>query len=105
MRTSEGNHVAVGIGGVGGSYHTGQMRRRPSSAGLWVAMAYLAAAGLAVLFRRHAAALVVLLVALLIVASVGLSLLSASATQQEVAEQQVSDAVQPGEDPHHGPGG
>jgi multisubunit Na+/H+ antiporter MnhG subunit len=73
--------------------------------GLWVAMPYVAAAGLAVLFRRHAAALVVLLVALLIAAPVRLSLLNASATQQETAEQKVRDAVQPGEDPDHGPGG
>jgi multisubunit Na+/H+ antiporter MnhG subunit len=73
--------------------------------GLWVAMPYLAAAGLTVLLRRHAAALVVLLVALLIAAPVGLYLLNASATQQETAEQQVRDAVHPGEDPHHGPGG
>ena len=73
--------------------------------GLWVALPYLAAAGLAVLLRRHAAALVVLLVALLIAAPVGLSLLNASATQQQTAEQQVRDAVQPGEDPEHGPAG
>jgi multisubunit Na+/H+ antiporter MnhG subunit len=73
--------------------------------GLWVAMPYLAAAGLAVLFRRHAAALVVLLVALLLAAPVGLSLLNASAARQEVAEQQARDAVRPGEDPDHGPAG
>jgi hypothetical protein len=71
--------------------------------GLWAGMPYLAAAGLAVLFRRHAAALVVLLVALLAAAPVGLFLLNASATQQESAEKQVRDAVQPGEDPDHGP--
>ncbi len=46
-----------------------------------------------------------LLVALLIAAPVGLSLLNASATQQEIAEQQARDAVQPGEDPQHGPAG
>jgi multisubunit Na+/H+ antiporter MnhG subunit len=45
------------------------------------------------------------LVALFIAAPVGLSLLNASATQQEIAEQQVRDAVQPGEDPDHGPAG
>jgi multisubunit Na+/H+ antiporter MnhG subunit len=73
--------------------------------GLWVAMPYIAAAGLAVLFRRNAPALVVLLIALLIAAPVGLSLLNASATQQQTAEQQVRDAVQPGEDPEHGPAG
>jgi multisubunit Na+/H+ antiporter MnhG subunit len=71
--------------------------------GLWVAMPYLAAAVLAGLLRRHTAALVVLLIALLLVAPVGLWLLNASATQQEVVEQQVRDAVQPGEDPDHGP--
>ncbi len=70
--------------------------------GLWLAMPYLAAAGV---FRRHTPALVTLLLALLIVATAGLSVFHASATQVEVAEQQARDAVQPGEDPHHGPGG
>jgi hypothetical protein len=36
---------------------------------------------------------------------VGVYLLDASATQREVAAQQPRDTVQPGEDPHHGPGG
>jgi hypothetical protein len=73
--------------------------------GLWLAMPYLAAAGLAAVFRRHTPALVTLLLTLLIVAPAGLSLFHASATQVEVAEQEARDAVQPGEDPHHGPGG
>jgi hypothetical protein len=49
------------------------------------------------------AALVVLLVALLIAAGIGLPLLSNAAAQQAAAEQQVKTAVQPGEDPHRGP--
>jgi hypothetical protein len=71
--------------------------------GLWVAMPYLAAAGLAFLARRHHAALVVLLVALLVAAGFGLPLLGNAAAQQADAEQQVKTAVQPGEGPHSGP--
>jgi hypothetical protein len=71
--------------------------------GLWVAMPYLAAAGLALLVRRHHAALITLLVALLVAAGVGLPLLGNAATQQAAAERQVQTAVQPGEDPHSGP--
>ena len=56
--------------------------------GLWIAMPFLAAAGLAVLIRRHTAALVTLLIALLVAAPVGLFLLNAAAAQQEVAQQQ-----------------
>src|SRR5262249_48553069 len=52
---------------------------------------------LAALVRRHTAALVTLLIALLIVAPVGLFVYNAAAIQQEVA-------VQPGEDPDSGPG-
>ena len=74
-------------------------------AGLWIASPYLMAAGLALLARRHGAALVTLLVALIVVGTVGVSLLNASATQQEVARQQAATAVLPGEDPSHGPGG
>jgi hypothetical protein len=73
--------------------------------GLWVAMPYLAAAGLTLPLRRHGAALVVLLVALLLAGGVGVSVLNASASQQEAAQQQVRDAVQPGEDPSSGPAG
>jgi hypothetical protein len=61
------------------------------------------AVGLAVLFRRPAAPLAVLLIALFIAAPIGLSLLHASAAQQEVSREQVRNAVQPGEDPDHGP--
>jgi hypothetical protein len=71
--------------------------------GLWVAMPYLAAAGLALLVRRHHAALIALLVALLVAAGVGLPLLGNAATQQAAAERQVKTAVQPGEDPDRGP--
>jgi F0F1-type ATP synthase assembly protein I len=71
--------------------------------GLWIAMPYLVAVGLAVLFRRHAATLAVLLIALVIAAPTGVSLLHASAAQQEVSKEQVRNAVQPGEDPDHGP--
>jgi F0F1-type ATP synthase assembly protein I len=71
--------------------------------GLWIAMPYLAAVGMAALFRRSTPALVALLIALLITSGVGLSMYHASAKQQEAAEQQLRDAVQPGEDPDHGP--
>ena len=73
--------------------------------GLWIAMPYFAVAGLALLLRRRPAALVALLIALLLVAPVGVSLFNATANQQEVARQQVRDAVGPGEDPDHGPAG
>jgi hypothetical protein len=70
---------------------------------LWVAMPSLATAGLALLLRRHHTPLVVLLIAFVIASGVGLSLLGNSATQQAAAEQQVKDAVLPGEDPSRGP--
>src|SRR5215217_7113356 len=66
--------------------------------GLWVAMPYLTTAGLALLVRRHHAPLIVLLVALLIAAGVGVPMFSNAATQQAISEQQVKTAVQPGED-------
>jgi hypothetical protein len=44
-------------------------------------------------------------ISLLVTGFVGVSLLDASATQQEVAAQQAREAVQPGEDPDHGPAG
>jgi hypothetical protein len=74
-------------------------------AAAWVAMPYLAAIALALLFRRGAIALSVLLVALLVAAVVGVSLFDASATQQETARQQAANAVLPGESPDSGPGG
>jgi uncharacterized membrane protein YeiB len=73
--------------------------------GLWVAMPYLAAVGLAFLIRRHPAALITLLVALVLAAVVGVFLLDASATAREDARRQAATAVLPGEDPSHGPGG
>jgi hypothetical protein len=72
-------------------------------AGLWLAMPYLGAAGLAALFRRHTPALTALLIALLVTAPVALSLYHASATQQEIAEREAETAVLPGEDPARGP--
>jgi hypothetical protein len=51
-------------------------------AGLWVAMPYLAAAGLAALLSRATTALAVLLASLLTAGSVGVFLLGASAAQQ-----------------------
>src|SRR5262249_49136558 len=45
----------------------------------------------------------VLLVAFLAAAGIGLSLLGHAATEQAIAEQQVKTAVQPGEDPSRGP--
>jgi hypothetical protein len=71
--------------------------------GLWLAMPYLGAAGLAGLTRRHTPALVTLLVALVVAGGVGLFLLDASATQEEAARRQVETAVRPGEDPDRGP--
>jgi hypothetical protein len=73
--------------------------------GLWVAMPYLAAVGLALLLRRHHAPLIVLLVALLVAAGLGLPLFANSAGQHAAAEQQVKTAVLPGEDPSRGPAG
>jgi hypothetical protein len=70
---------------------------------LWVAMPYLAAAGLAVLRRRHTGALIALLIALLVAGLVGVSLFDSAATQQEIARKQAENAVLPGEDPQHGP--
>jgi hypothetical protein len=72
---------------------------------LWITMPYLAATGLAVAARRNSAALIVLSVALLIAAPVGVFLFDASATQLELARKQAETAVLPGEDPEHGPGG
>jgi hypothetical protein len=71
--------------------------------GLWVALPYLATAGLALLLRRRPVMLLVLLSAVLIVAWFGLSLLGHAATQQVIAEQKVKKAVLPGEDPNKGP--
>jgi len=73
--------------------------------GAWVVMPFAAAAGMALIVRRHPAALVTLLVALLVAGGVGVSLLDASATQYEAARQQAATAVGPGEDPSHGPAG
>ena len=73
--------------------------------GTWVAIPYLAAAGLAFLLRRNTVGLVVILIALLITAFVGVSLFDTSTTQQQIAEQQARDIVLPGEDANSGPGG
>jgi hypothetical protein len=74
-------------------------------AGLWLASPYLAAAGLAVWARRHAAALIALLIALAVVGPIGVFLFDASATQQDIAAKQAQTAVLPGEDPDRGPAG
>jgi hypothetical protein len=71
--------------------------------GLWLAMPYLAAALLACLCRRLRTTLVVLAVLLALAAFVGISFTYSAVSQQAVADQQVKDAVQPGEDPNHGP--
>ncbi|MDB5307546.1 MAG: hypothetical protein JWO38_1748 [Gemmataceae bacterium] len=59
---------------------------------VWVAMPYLVAVGLAFLLRRNTVGLVVLLIALLLVAPVGVFLLDDSVTQQAIAEQQARDS-------------
>jgi hypothetical protein len=71
--------------------------------GVWLAMPYLVAALLACLFRRHKATLIVLSVLLALAAFVGISFIYSAMSQQAVADRQVKDAVQPGEDPNHGP--
>jgi hypothetical protein len=73
--------------------------------GAWVAMPFLGAAGLAVVVRRRSAALATELVALLLASVVGISMLNNMVVQQRAAQQQVRDAVQPGEDPNSGPAG
>jgi len=73
--------------------------------GLWLAAPYLVTAGFALLFRKRLAPLIVLLVAFLIAAGVGVSMFNSSANQQAIANHQVETAVQPGEDPNAGPGG
>src|SRR5262249_4135010 len=70
---------------------------------LWVAMPYLATAGLALLVRRHTPPLVVLLVAFRGASRPGPSLLGNPPPHQAAAGQQVKDAVLPGEDPSRGP--
>ena len=74
-------------------------------AGLWVAMPFLAAVGLALALRSRRVPLIVLLITVLIAGPIGVFLLNGSATQQAIAQQEARDAVQPGEDPQHGPGG
>jgi hypothetical protein len=72
---------------------------------LWVAMPYLATAGLALLLRRHHTALMVLLVSSVLAAGAGLSVLAKIGAANADAQQQVRDAVQPGEDPSSGGAG
>jgi hypothetical protein len=66
-------------------------------------MPYLVAALLAFVFRWQRTTLIVLEVLLSLGAFVGISITYSAVSQQTVAEQQVKDAVQPGEDPNHGP--
>lgn len=72
---------------------------------LWLAMPYLAAAGLALLVRRHVPPLAVLLVALLAASIVGSYLFDTAASQQLAAETLARTTVLPGEDPDRGPAG
>ena len=81
---------------------TRRTRRRPSWAAAWVALPFLVAAGMALVVRRHPAALVTLLITLLVAGGIGVSLLNSSATQYEAARQQAATAVGPGEDPGRG---
>ena len=74
-------------------------------AGLWIALPYLAAAGLALLFRRRNPALITLAACLGLCAFVGVSMLNASANQHDISQKEVENAVQPGEDPNSGPAG
>jgi glucose dehydrogenase len=71
--------------------------------GLWLAMPYLVAALLAFNFRRHKATLIVLVSLLALASFIGISFTYSAVSQQRVADQQVKDAVQPGEDPDLGP--
>ena len=73
--------------------------------GLWIALPYLAAIGLALLLRRRTAAQVALVSGLALVAPIGIYLLKATADQQVKARQDVANAVGPGEDPHRGAAG
>jgi hypothetical protein len=71
--------------------------------GLWVAMPYLAAGGLALLFRGRPTPLTALLVALIVAVAIGLPILGNAAVQQAAAEHDAMTAVLPGEDPSRGP--
>jgi hypothetical protein len=73
-------------------------------AGLWLAAPYLAAIGLALLLRNRPVAQIVLLVAFVIAAGIGLTLFGNAAINSADAEEQLRTAVQPGEDPSSGPG-
>jgi hypothetical protein len=90
--------------------HVLRMARPPDATaavlgGGWVALPYLVAAGLAIAVRRHAHALVALLVTLLAAAVVGVFLFDTSATAMETARRQAATAVLPGEDPSSGGAG
>jgi hypothetical protein len=71
--------------------------------GAWLAMPYLVAVMLAVMFRNSPVPLTVLLVTLALSSAAGVSLFSNMAVNQKAAEQEVKDAVLPGEDSNHGP--
>src|SRR5262245_52245388 len=71
--------------------------------GLWLAMPYLVAVMLAVMFRRQPVPLTVLLVTLVLSSAAGVSLFSNMVANQKAAELEVKNAVLPGEDPDHGP--
>jgi hypothetical protein len=73
--------------------------------GLWLLLPYLAATLFAVCFRRLASTLVVLLIASIAAAFVGVTLYQSSAAQNAIARNQAKAAALPGEDPNSGPGG
>ena len=73
--------------------------------GAWLAMPYLVALMLAFLFRNSPVPLTVLLVALALSSTAGISMLANMAVNQKAAEQDVKNAVRPGEDPKSGPAG
>lgn len=72
--------------------------------GLWMAMPYLLACGMAYFYRRHLPALTALAICFLLVALGGVSITASATAQQKQAERDVKNAVLPGEDPNSGPG-
>ncbi len=73
--------------------------------GLWLGLPYLAAATLAGLARRHAAALVTLFVTLVAAAGIGLYLRTVATLEHDRSHREVATAVHPGEDPNRGAAG
>jgi hypothetical protein len=71
--------------------------------GAWLAAPYLVALLLALVLHNRAVPLLVLLIAFLLAAVVGLSLFGKAAVTRAELDEQLRTAVQPGEDPSHGP--